>query len=153
MPVISGGSSSKNEIEFLRDLEKDGKLISLVSSVFSGVADQLTYTVPSGKTFYLLGIKLVPVSGFVIHSYNNDVVSRYCYVSLTFDGVLKDVLTWYYESNESSSGTLYGGSGGNGSFDGLAKIISLAGDGVKQVKLSSTSVSGSYRVSLLGFIE
>ena len=47
-----------SDYEFLAIKEFDGKLIHLVSSEFTGNAAQISYTVPSGKTFYHLKSKL-----------------------------------------------------------------------------------------------
>lgn len=152
MPVISGGSSSKNEWEFFRDLQKDGNIISLISSDFSTSGDQITYTVPNGKTFYLVKAKLYPVSNVVVTTTDNDTQTRQCIVSLTVDGVTKDILTWYYEQRENSNNQQFGGAFGTGQFE-TNSFVSLVGDGVKQIKLTSSSISGTYRVSLFGWIE
>ena len=152
MPVISGGSSSKNEWEFFRDLQKDGNIVSLLSSDFSTNGDQITYTVPNGKTFYLVKAKLYPVTNVVIVTTDNDTQTRQCIVSLTVDGVTKDILTWHYQQRENSNNQQFGGSFGIGQFE-TNSFVSLVGDGVKQIKLTSSSISGTYRVSLFGWIE
>lgn len=156
MPVISGGSSSKNEWEFFRDLQKDGNIISLISSDFTGNGDQITYTVPNGKTFYLVKAKLYPVSNVIaISALEPDgSESRGTTVSLTFDGVTKDILTYTFLHHGNSS-NLYNtkhGQFGTGQFE-TNSFVSLVGDGVKQIKLTSSSTSGTYRVSLFGWIE
>lgn len=157
MPNLGDTTTAKNELEFLRDLEKSGNLISLVSSDFTGNGDQITYTVPNGNRFYFIESKLYPVSNVIaISALEPDgSESRGTTVSLTFDGVTKDILTYTFLHHGNTS-NLYNtkhGQFGTGQFETTVKGISLLGDGVKQVKLTSSSTSGTYRVSLLGWIE
>lgn len=162
MPNLGDTTTAKNELEFLRDLEKNGNLISLVSSDFTGNGDQITYTVPNGNRFYFIESKLYPVVDTIKTGAGNQnnaptTENRRTFVSLTFDGVTKDILTHDYEttwgSNTSGATWASGNSGQAGQYKTTARGISLLGDGVKQVKLTSSSTSGTYRVSLLGWIE
>ena len=159
MPNLGDTTTAKNELEFLRDLEKNGNLISLVSSNFTGNGDQITYTVPNGNRFYFIESKLYPITDTATIASTNSispiVTNRRVLVSLTFDGVTKDILSYDQESryNAVSSGNSSMSSSQTGNFQSTARGISLLGDGVKQVKLTSSSTSGTYRVSLLGWIE
>lgn len=154
---LSQYSLSQTEVEFLAKKEREGNLVWSISSEFTGDADQITITPASGKTFYLLGIKLYPVVNTIITGGNSAVTTenRRVDVELTFDGTIKDVLTHDQETSYGSSAgtTAAGNSGQAGQFIGLAKGISMAGNGVKTVKLTSTNTSGTYRVSILGYYE
>lgn len=142
---------SDNDAEFLARKEKQGNLVSEISSEFTGNGDQITITPSSGKTFYLIGIKLYPITDVVP---TGGTVSRNTDVELTYDGTVKDVLTYsfhthmrdqYRESSSSAAST--------GQLTGNARGISMEGNGIKQIKLTSTNTSGTYRVSIMGYYE
>ena len=144
------GRRRLSDFEFLSIKEFGGKLIHELSAVFSTDADQVTYTVPNGKTFYHLKSKLYP-SGSNISA--GTTASRGVNVQLTLNGTVKDVLTFTQASAHAT-----GGNGGAGSAAATGEfetnlVESMVGDGVKQIKLTSTGTSGSYRVSLMGIIE
>ncbi len=149
---IKGGRTRLSDFEFLSIKEFGGKLIHELSAEFTTDADQVTYTVPSGKTFYHLKSKLYPVTDVFKTSAPNGGTRR-TDVELTFDGTVKDVLTYYQRTAHST-----GGNGGAGSATSIGEfetnlVESMAGDGVKEIKLTSTGTAGSYRVSLMGIIE
>ena len=146
---IKGGRTRLSDFEFLSIKEYGGKLIHELSAEFTGNADQVTYTVPSGKTFYKLKSKLYPVTSVITGGVST---TRSADVELTFDGTVKDILT-YYQLDWTSTSSVGGASASNtGQFE-TNIVESMAGDGVKQIKLTSTSTSGTYRVSLMGIIE
>lgn len=146
---------TETEIEFLAKKEKEGNLVYQISSEFTGDADQITITPASGKTFYLVGIKLYPVVNAVVETAANGTRNRRADVELTFDSTVKDVLTWDFEQTGSSStvSNFHMSSEGVGQLTGLAKGISMEGNGAKTIKLTSTNTSGTYRVAILGYYE
>jgi len=147
------------EIEFLSQKEKNSNLVYEISSEFTNDADQITITPASGKRFFLVGLKLYPVTDTVSSSAptGTTTTSRRADVELTFDGTVKDVLTHDFritQGTNSSGATAAQGAGGQaGQYTGLAKGISMSGNGVKAIKLTSTNTSGTYRVSILGYYE
>ena len=150
----------ETEIEFLAKKEREGNLVYSISSEFTNDADQITITPASGKTFYLIGIKLYPVVDTIItgNAQSPTTVNRRADVELTFDGTVKDVITYDMEASygatlTGANYTTTGHAGQTGQYTGLAKGISMAGDGIKTVKLTSTNTSGTYRVSILGYYE
>lgn len=154
MPVV-GDSGVGSDWEYLRKKELAGEIISLISSDFNGNADQITYTVPSGKRFFFMKAKLYPVVD-TVHGETTVIgatSNRRAFVSITFDGVVKDILT-----HDEESRTTYGSyspgltTANTGQYESNF-FGSILGDGIKQVKLTSTNTSGTYRVSLLGWIE
>lgn len=159
---VKGGRSRLSDFEFLSIKEFGGKLIHEISAEFSTNADQISYTVPNGKTFYHLKSKLYPVtdtiatgSGGASSSYPKT-LNRRADVELTFDGTIKDVLTHDMEtthgSNASNANVAEGNSGQAGQYE-TNLVESMAGNGTKQIKLTSTNTSGTYRVTLMGIIE
>ena len=151
MDLMQYGVTS-SEVEFLAKKERDSNLVWSISSEFTGNADQITITPASGKTFYLVGIKLYPVIDTVYAdtSSGSDIINRRCDIELTFDGTIKDVVTYDFEQGDVAGNQTASNSG---QLTGLAKGISMVGDGVKTVKLTSTNTSGTYRVSVLGYYE
>lgn len=142
---------SDNDAEFLARKEKQGNLVSEISSEFTGNGDQITITPSSGKTFYLIGIKLYPVTDVLTSSSHS---SRRTDVELTYDGTVKDVLT--FSSTSAYTYTYRSGAGNSqnaGQLTGNARGISMEGNGTKQIKLTSTNTSGTYRVSIMGYYE
>lgn len=142
---------SDTEVEFLAKKEREGNLVHSISSEFTNNADQITITPASGKRFYLLGIKLYPVVNTVVFT-ASAILNRRADIELTFDSVIKDILTHDHESGDAGSNE--GNAMDNaGQYTGLAKGISMSGDGAKTIKLTSTNTSGTYRVSILGYYE
>ena len=138
-----------SDLEFLAIKEYDGKLIHLISSEFTGNGDQITYTPASGKTFYHLRSRLYPVTD-TINVSANTTNNRRCDVEITLDGTVIDVLTHDYE--QYSVGDT--GQGAGVTWEHNSNIVeSMDGNASKQVKLTSTNTSGTYRVSMLGIIE
>ncbi len=149
---IKGGRTRLSDFEFLSIKEFGGKLIHELSAEFTTDADQVTYTVPSGKTFYHLKSKLYPVTDVFKTSAPNGGTRR-TDVELTFDGTVKDIITYSHSASvDTSIDRSYGNAGSTGQFE-TNLIESMAGDGVKQIKLTSTDTTGTYRVSLMGIIE
>jgi len=141
---------SDNDTEFLARKQKQGNLVSEISSEFTGNADQITITPSSGKTFYLIGIKLYPVTDVLTTSNG----TRRTDVELTYDGTVKDVLT--FSSMSVYTYTYRSGAGNSqnaGQLTGNARGISMEGNGSKQIKLTSTNTTGTYRVSIMGYYE
>ena len=143
-------SLSDNDVEFRARKENQGNLVSMISNEFTGNGDQITITPSSGKTFYLIGIKLYPVTGVAQVSAGGKRTD----IELTYDGTLKDVLTYeasaiaYISSNEG-----YANASNTGQLTGNASGISMEGNGSKQIKLTSTNTNGTYRVSIMGYYE
>lgn len=141
---------SDNDTEFLARKQKQGNLVSEISSEFTSNADQITITPSSGKTFYLIGIKLYPVTDVLTTSNG----TRRTDVELTYDGTVKDVLT--FNSTSIYTYTYRSGAGNSqnaGQLTGNARGISMEGNGSKQIKLTSTNTTGTYRVSIMGYYE
>jgi|21_taG_2_1085346.scaffolds.fasta_scaffold02800_2 hypothetical protein len=141
---------SDNDTEFLARKQKQGNLVSEISSEFTGNADQITITPSSGKTFYLIGIKLYPVTDVLTTSNG----TRRTDVELTYDGTVKDVLT--FSSMSVYTYTYRSGAGNSqnaGQLTGNTRGISMEGNGSKQIKLTSTNTTGTYRVSIMGYYE
>jgi len=147
---VSLGAVDLGDLEFLRDKELAGDLIHLLSSEFTGNADQITFIPASGKTFFHVRSKLYPVVNTIAGSLGaGATVNRRADVELTFDTVLKDVLTFDMES-------VSGANGGSAASAGQPEtniFESMVGNGVKAIKLTSTNNSGTYRVSMLGWIQ
>lgn len=150
---------SSGDLKFLQDKEDTGDLISIISNEFSGNGDQINYVVPTGKIFYLVSAKLYPVDDVVNMTVPNQAIaylSRRADIELTFNSVLKDVLTYFFQSvngTNLANTSAQGSAGVAGKLETNARGISLTGDNVKAVKLTSTNVSGTYRVSLLGYLK
>jgi len=136
--------------EYLSKKQFDGKLFKEISAEFVANAVQITHIVPAGKTFYLVSAKLYPVTNVVTATGALADVDRSVDVELKFDGILVDVLTytWHFEGDGGNRAA----AGNAGQFDS-GIIDSFDGDGVKVIELTSTSTSGTYRVSLMGFEE
>ena len=151
-----------SDYEFLAIKEFDGKLIHLVSSEFTGNAAQISYTVPSGKTFYHLKSKLYPVVDTVKNGKGavNTVTLSNRRVDLEIQiqsDAAKDVLTHDMESAQGSASVTNVAQGqGNAAVTGQYEsniVESFDGDGSKVFTLTSTNTSGTYRVSMIGIIE
>lgn len=152
MPDYSDFNKKLSDIEFIRQKQIEGNLIKLVSTEFSGNADQISYVPASGKTFYFLKAKLYPVNDTTAPQLTSGAgLSRRADVEITNDGTVIDVLTWDYQSymvsTDDSAPTF-----GVGQFDSNV-FDSLIGNASKAFKLTSTNTSGTYRVTLLGWIE
>jgi len=146
---IKGGRTRLSDFEFLSIKEYGGKLIHELSAEFTGNADQVTYTVPSGKTFYHLKSKLYPVTDVFVLTGGD----RRTDAELTFDGTVKDIITYSHSAiRDTSTNRSYASTDNIGQFE-TNIVESMAGDGVKQIKLTSTNTTGTYRVSLMGIIE
>lgn len=146
------------DFAFLREKELAGDLIHLISSEFTGDADQITFIPASGKTFFHLKSKLYPVVNSIKTGASGSFVteSRRADVELTFDAVIKDVLTHDMQTTHGTNASGATGSEGNAGQAGQYEtniFESMVGDGVKAIKLTSTSNVGTYRVSLLGWTE
>lgn len=141
------------DLEFLRDLELSGDLVHLLSSEFTSDADQITFVPASGKTFFHIRSKLYPVTDTVVglaDSAGLSAINRRADVELTFDSVVKDVLTYDFEAYQNDRN--YSGAQSNMQ-DETNIFESMVGNGSKSIKLTSTNNSGTYRVSMLGWIQ
>jgi len=138
------------DLSFLRDRERAGDLVKILSPEFSADADQVTFVPPNGKTFFFSRSRLYPVTNVAIGNVNtNTLQTRQTDVEITNDGTVIDVLTYNENARvavNTSMGQLTGQFESN-IFD------SLIGDGIKEFKLVSTNTSGTYRVSLFGWLE
>jgi len=160
MPIVSIQVEGVDvgDLEFLRDLELAGELIHLLSGEFTVGADQITFTPASGKTFFHIKSKLYPVVDTIItgSSFGSpQTANRRADVELTFDTILKDVLTHDMETsfgNDSGNTTAEGNLGQTGQYE-TNIFESMIGDGIKIIKLTSTNNSGTYRVSMMGWIQ
>ena len=163
LPLIlfDAGEVDLGDLEFQRDLELAGDLIHLLSSEFTTNADQITFIPANGDTFFHIMSKLYPVVDTVSMSASNNAVTttnRRADVELTFDSVLKDVLTHDFEStngfipNAGDTTSAAGSAARTGQYE-TNIIESMVGDGIKSVKLTSTNNSGTYRVSLRGWVQ
>jgi len=156
LPELLQVHQEMGDKEYLSKKQFDGKLFKEISAEFSGNGVQISHIVPSGKTFYLVGAKLYPVTNTVppLYLVNTDTLTnRRADVELEFDGTLIDVLTHDFQA-------FMGDTGGSGpgaaamaaQYDSLI-VDSFDGDGIKVISLTSTSTTGTYRVSLIGFEE
>lgn len=153
LPAGSFLEADLGDLEFLRDKELAGDLIHLLSGEFTTNADQITFTPASGKTFFHIKSKLYPVVNAIsipAGAPSDTTVNRRADVELTFDAVLKDVLTYDFESRQITDTGL--GTGQTGQFK-TNIFESMVGNGIKIIKLTSTNNSGTYRVSMLGWIQ
>lgn len=146
------------DLEFQRDLELAGDLIHLLSSEFSGNADQITFVPANGDTFFHIMSKLYPVTDTIITgaaSNGAQTANRRADVELTFDSVLKDVLTHDMETTfgvDAASAEASGNASQTGQYE-TNIIESMVGDGIKSIKLTSTNNSGTFRVSMRGWVQ
>ncbi len=151
---VTGGIGG--DLAFLANKEFDGKIFKEISGEFTNNAVQITHIVPSGKTFYLAEVRLYPVVNTVVAAINGaagtSAVNRRADVEVKFDGTIIDVLTHDQETGQDDANH-QGAAGGSGNYWGAMKGLSLDGDGVKVVELTSTNTSGTYRVSIIGFEE
>jgi len=145
--------SEGGDLSFLRDKEKAGDLVKILSPEFSTNADQVTFIPPNGKTFFFSRARLYPVVDTITliqGSLGNTQLTRRADIEITNNGTIVDVLTHDHHSRQAdadmSSGTKAGQYESN-IFD------SLVGDGIKEFKLVSTNTSGTFRVSLFGWLE
>jgi len=152
MPVIDGRGTrpvvQSGDLAFLQQKEQEGNLVKLTSAEFSSDADQITFIPPNGKTFFFIKAKLYPVVDTIATTLPAGLVNRRADIEITNDGVVIDVLT--HDQEASNSG------GGSASATGQREsniFDSLDGNGVKEFKLVSTNTSGTYRVSLLGYLD
>ena len=152
MPDFDILNRKLGDLEFLRKKELDGDLINLLSAEFTTNADQVTFTPASGKTFFHIESKLYPVVDTI--AITQSATNRRADVELTFDAVIKDVLTYDFEHtvNTSTTDNQKHGQGQTGQFKSNI-FESMVGNGIKVIKLTSTNNSGTYRVSLTGWIE
>jgi len=141
--------SDGGDLSFLRNKSRDGDLVELLSSEFSADADQITFVPPNGKTFYLFRARLYPVVNTIITSLPAGTFNRRADIEITNDGVVIDVLTHDQESSNSGGGS----ASSTGQYESNLVANKLIGDGLKEYKLVSTNISGTYRVSLVGWLE
>ncbi len=159
--ILFEAGADLGDLEFQRDLELAGDLVHLLSSEFTGNADQITFVPANGDTFFHIMSKLYPVTNSIaMATANNSVTTtnRRADVELTFDSSLKDVLTHDFESVNGTvpnSGTVRSGAGSAGKAGQYETNIieSMVGDGIKSIKLTSTNNVGTYRVSLRGWVQ
>jgi len=141
------------DLSFLRDKERAGDLVKLVSPEFSADADQITFVPPNGKTFFFSRARLYPVTDtvtLIAGSLGNTALTRRADIEITNDGTIVDVLThdhWSRQADADMSSGVNTGQYESNIFD------SLVGDGIKEFKLVSTNTSGTFRVSLFGWLE
>ncbi len=141
------------DLSFLRDKERAGDLVKLLSSEFSTNADQITFVPPNGKTFFFSRARLYPVTDTVAlapGAGGNTLLTRRTDIEITNDGTIIDVLTHDHHSRQADANM--GSSTRTGQYESNV-FDSLVGDGIKEFKLVSTNTSGTYRVSLLGWTE
>ena len=159
--LFTAGELDLSDLEFQRDLELAGDLVHLLSSEFTGNADQITFIPANGDTFFHIMSKLYPVVDTIfMNAIDNTVTrsNRRADIELTFNSVLKDVLTHDFETLNGTiptSGTSRSGAGSAakaGQYE-TNIIESMLGDGVKSIKLTSTNNTGTYRVSLRGWVQ
>jgi len=147
--------SDGSDIAFLRNKSRDGDLVELLSTEFTGDGDQITFVPPNGKTFYLFRARLYPVTNTIIGAFNLsigvDIQIRRADVEITNDGTIVDVLTYDYRIGEDDAVGM--GQASTGQFESNLVANKLIGDGIKEYKLVSTNTSGTYRVSLVGWLE
>jgi len=144
--------SDMGDIEYLSIKEFDGKLQSDLSTEFTATTtDVIDFTVPASKTYYIAEFRLIPITGLIPTSVNQGTVLRQCIAELFFDSTVKDVATYYALRNEAASGSLVGGSGQISTPFGITKGQSAAAGTV--ISVDVRNVSGTFRVSLIGFEE
>jgi len=153
MPDFDSINQRLSDLEFIRQKELNGDLIKLISAPFATNADQIVYTPATGKTFFHFESKLYPLSSLTQPA-SPGAASRSVTVEITNNASVVDVLSHY---NISYTGFAGGSSGGGmgtnvGTYKGNI-LDTLVGDAVKSYKLTSSGISGTYRVSLLGWIE
>ena len=146
------GINKGSTVLYFLEKEFDGDLIHELSAEFTGNADQITYVVPSGKTFYHIKSKLYPVVDTVKVSPGPTLITRRADVELKFDTTVKDVLTHDFHSISTAASDPGVGGANTGQYESNISE-SFVGDGAKSIKLTSTNTSGTYRVSLMGWIE
>ena len=153
MPDFTSFQERLNDIEFLRQKELDGDLIKIISSTFATNDDQITYTPANGKTFFHFESRLYPLSSLTQPA-SPGAATRSVTAEITNDATLVDVLSHY---NISYTGFAGGSSGGGmGTSVGTYKsnvMDTLVGNGSKSYKITSSGINGTYRVSMLGWIE
>ncbi len=153
MPDYTDFNRILNDAEFLRSKEKSGNLIKLLSPVFSTNADQITYTPASGKTFFHIKSKLYPLASITAPAAPGTATRR-TDIAIMNDITQIDALSHYNLSWSGFAGGSSGGGMGTVAHQYESNIFdSLIGDGIKSFKLTSAATSGSYRVSMLGWIE
>lgn len=139
-----------SDLEYLAIKEFDGKLSKTLSAEFTTNAIQITITPATGKTFYHLRSRLYPVVNVAIGTAGDNTANRRADVELKNETAVIDVLTIDVETVSSLSS----GISAMGISQQETNIVdSLAGDGIKTMTLTSTNISGTYRVSLIGVTE
>jgi len=159
--VSFGEIIDMGDLEFLSNLEITGDLIKELSVEFTNNATQITVTPASGKTFFHVRSKLYPVVDTIKTGIaaNNTVVTsnRRADVEITNESTVVDILTHDMESTQGSGSVTNVPQGqGNAAATGqyTTNIMdSLIGDGIKTFTAVSTNTSGTYRVSIFGWIQ
>ncbi|MCH9657226.1 hypothetical protein K0U27_00790 [archaeon] len=154
IPTTPSGSDDMGDIMDLMRLEFQSKLIEILSSEFTGNADQISYVPASGKTFYHIKSHLYPVADTIdANNIGSGTSNRRADIEMSNDSAVIDVLTHDMESWAGHAGGSSGGGAGAsaGKYESNTSD-SLAGDGVKAFKLTSTNNSGTYRVHMKGAI-
>lgn len=135
---------SETDLEFLRQKEKEGNLIS-VTGTLSATGELVAYTPITGKTFHL-----ITASAFADGASDNDLI-RWI-VQVRNNTTVKDYLGGSSDSN------LTGDAGhGAQSFKTKSIIVadSLEGDGIKKydLNISTYTAAGTVYGTILGWVE
>ena len=145
------GKRKLSDIEYLSIKEFDSKLFTEISATFTTTGVKITRTIASGKSFYIAKASIIPIVNTVASTSGLSVVNRRCTVDVKYDGTVIDTLGYDFEYDGANSNRAAMGN----AFNLESQIIGkkLDGDAVKKVELDATSVSGTYKVRLIGFEE
>ena len=140
------------DIEDLIKRQKASELFSELSASFNTTGAKITRAVPNLKTFYLVKAKLHPAEITIKAG------GGACLVEIRYDGTAVAFLGYQVgrELSQSIQGNGRGvgvGIGGQGSDETGMIALKMVGDGVKNVTVEVTNISGNFRVELQGIEE
>lgn len=150
MPDTTFFQRKGGDLEFLRNREKDGDLVTAISGLISATGVAVSFVPASGKTFYLLAARIVRVAGIDLTGN----VEWNCQAEVRFDTAIKDYMGW---SGSTEEGAGEGpGAGWGGDSHSIVVGKSLIGDAVKAVDINviawvSTPQRG--RATIIGWLE
>lgn len=146
MPDLHDFDIIDTNLEFLREKELEGNLVTLTAVKSSTTGVKITYTVPSGKTFFLLK------ASFCIVDQPGATLLGALEVVLKMNAVIIDTM-----GNGGGSNTVSASGSAANIFKTETSIIgkSLVGDGTKTVvvEVIANAIANNLVPTLLGWVE
>lgn len=148
------GVATMSDTMFMAKKAFDGKVITVTGAI-NALANEITYVVPNGKTFYFHSAKIVITGHPSIGTTANATHLRnQVQAQLKIDGTVVDTVdagagTWF---NSDAAGEMAAGiSMSTVPFDVKGRF--LEGDGTKDVAIENSLDDGSAIATIIGWIE